>query len=309
MTTPDPSPVGVPDPASVGAPVPAAVPAPAPVPAPSPVGGSLPALRTLLVVDVQNDFCEGGALAVTGGAAVAERIADFLEDRAGEYRRVVLSRDWHEPSGTNGGHFALPPGEPDYLDSWPPHCVQGTPGADYHPAIIRALAELEERGIEVVHVVKGEGVPAYSLAEGRIERVAASADGNAPTPSDSSSLPDSPGLPDSPSLPGSLTVPDLLVGPIDVVGLAFDYCVAASAKDAARANPVGPVRVLLDLTAAVHSEADPETVAQLAAAGITVADSDDPPGDGPGGYAAPTADLLDPLEVAPGVSASSPKES
>lgn len=231
--------------------------------------------RTLLIVDVQNDFCEGGALAVEGGAAVAERIVELLEDRAGEYRRIVLSRDWHEPAGSNGGHVAVPPASPDYVDTWPVHCVQGTAGADYHPAIQEALPRWEAAGIEVVHVLKGEGVPAYSALEGRVAEGGGSGSGAA---SDARA-----------------EVASLLLGPLDVVGLAFDYCVAASALDAASTDPIGPNRVLLGLTAAVHPDAEEQTIARLAAAGVTVADSGDAPSDAPAaaGFAAPTVDLLD----------------
>ena len=102
----------------------------------------------LIVVDVQNDFCEGGSLAVAGGAAVAARISDHLRRHGDRYDTVVATRDWHAPlHDTNDGHFAAPGDEPDYVTTWPVHCVAGTPGADYHPAL-----ELPER---TVHVVKG----------------------------------------------------------------------------------------------------------------------------------------------------------
>ncbi|MBK0332869.1 nicotinate phosphoribosyltransferase [Brachybacterium sp. MASK1Z-5] len=207
-------------------------------------GGAADASRTLVVVDVQNDFCEGGALGVTGGNAVAERIAAHLSERAGDYRRVVFSRDWHLAEGDNGGHFALPPSAPDFVDTWPVHCVQGTRGAEYHPAILGALERLVGSGAEVVHVVKGEGTPDYSLAQGRVAGV----DGGAPA--------------------GGTDLPSLLTGDVDVTGLAFDYCVAASARDIAALPGAGTVRVLEDLTAAVHPEADAETAQHLAEAGI-----------------------------------------
>ena len=84
----------------------------------------------LLVVDVQNDFCEGGSLAVTGGASVAARIGSLLgrEDRGG-YPVVVATRDHHIDPGDHFSH------EPDFVDSWPPHCVVGTEGAEFHPAL------------------------------------------------------------------------------------------------------------------------------------------------------------------------------
>src|SRR6478752_2525594 len=149
--------------------------------------------RALFIIDVQNDFTEGGALGVDGGAAVAAAISGFLEDHAADYAVIVASRDWHDADNDNGGHFAA---EPDYVDSWPAHCVAGTPGADYHPALDTSRV--------TYHVRKGQGVPAYSIFEGRTDA-------------------------------GS-TVHNLLdehgIDTIDVAGIATDYCVRASALDA-----------------------------------------------------------------------------
>src|SRR3954447_1627164 len=83
--------------------------------------------RGLVVVDVQNDFCEGGSLAVEGGAAVAAAISAYLANS--DYDHVVATRDAHKDPGP---HFAA---DPDYVDSWPPHCVVGTTGAEFHPAL------------------------------------------------------------------------------------------------------------------------------------------------------------------------------
>jgi len=82
--------------------------------------------RALLIVDVQNDFTEGGALAVPGGDAVAAAVSAYLASHAHDYEVVVASRDWHDADGDNGGHFSA---TPDYTDSWPVHCVAGTAGA------------------------------------------------------------------------------------------------------------------------------------------------------------------------------------
>ena len=83
--------------------------------------------RALFIVDVQNDFTEGGALGVEGGDAVAAAISRFLVTHAEEYAVIVASRDWHHPEGDNGGHFAA--GEPDFVETWPVHCVADTAGA------------------------------------------------------------------------------------------------------------------------------------------------------------------------------------
>jgi nicotinamidase/pyrazinamidase len=83
-------------------------------------------MRALIVVDVQKDFCEGGSLAVTGGAALARAISAFLADDA-RYRHVVATQDFHiDP----GDHFS---DHPDYISSWPPHCRAGSTGAEFHP--------------------------------------------------------------------------------------------------------------------------------------------------------------------------------
>ena len=96
--------------------------------------------RALIVVDVQNDFCEGGAMAVAGGAGVASAISDLLGDHASDYSHVVATRDHHVDPGA---HFSV---DPDFVDTWPPHCVAGTRGADLHPnlAVDRIETVFEE---------------------------------------------------------------------------------------------------------------------------------------------------------------------
>src|SRR3954452_971290 len=111
--------------------------------------------RALIIVDVQNDFCEGGSLAVSGGAEVAAAISSYVAGHRRDYDHVVATRDFHlEP----GDHFSE---HPDYADSWPPHCVIGTPGADFHP-------NLDLAPIEAVFS-KGERQAAYSGVEGGAE--------------------------------------------------------------------------------------------------------------------------------------------
>jgi nicotinamidase/pyrazinamidase len=105
-----------------------------------------------IVVDVQNDFCEGGSLAVEGGGEVARRISAYLDDHHDDYVTIVATRDYHVDPG---GHFS---DDPDFARSWPPHCVAGTPGASFHP-------ELDVVPIEAVFT-KGEHEAAYSGFEG-----------------------------------------------------------------------------------------------------------------------------------------------
>ncbi|MFL6136416.1 MAG: isochorismatase family protein [Frankiaceae bacterium] len=149
--------------------------------------------RALLVVDVQNDFCEGGSLAVAGGAAVAGAITRHLRAHRGDYALVLASRDWHDATGGNGGHFS---DRPDFAGTWPSHCVAGTPGADYHPDLDASLVD--------VHVRKGQGRPAYSLFEGVDEEGRAAAE----------------------------ALRAAGVGAVDIAGIATDYCVLQTAHGA-----------------------------------------------------------------------------
>lgn len=183
-------------------------------------------MRALIIVDVQNDFCEGGSLAVAGGSAVAQAITDLLAGAStGDhpYDHVVATKDYHiDP----GGHFS---DHPDYVDSWPPHCVAGSPGADFHPG-------LDTTGIEAVFH-KGAYSAAYSGFEGDCDGV---------------------GLADWLRKRG--------VDTVDVVGIATDYCVRATAEDAARAGFT--TRVLVDLTAGVAPESTTSALTAMADAGV-----------------------------------------
>ena len=110
------------------------------------------ARRALIVVDVQPTFCEGGALAVTGGNAVAERIAAHLSSHRGDYDLVVTTQDWHIDPGE---HFSS---EPDFVDTWPVHGVAGSAEAQIHPALDGLVADAA--------VKKGQYAAAYSGFEG-----------------------------------------------------------------------------------------------------------------------------------------------
>jgi len=189
--------------------------------------------RALFIVDVQNDFTEGGALGVNGGDAVATGVTAFLAAHASDYDLVVASRDWHDADNDNGGHFAA--AEPDYVDTWPVHCVAGTPGAEYDPGLDTAAV--------THHVKKGQGKPAYSLFEGVTD--------------------------------AGETVADLLtahgVVDVDVVGIATDHCVRASALDAVAHGR--HVRIFTDLIAGVAPDSSDAALAELAHAGAELQES------------------------------------
>ena len=185
-------------------------------------------MRALIITDVQSDFCEGGSLAVTGGAAVAKAITDFLAARGDDYDRIVATRDYHiEP----GHHFS---DHPDYVDTWPPHCVAGTAGADFYPT-------LDVTRVEEVFI-KGEYAAAYSGFEG------ASEEGH----------------------PLVIWLRDRAVTDVDVVGIATDHCVRATAADAV-AEGFG-TRVLVPLTAGVLPVTTERALNDLRAAGVELID-------------------------------------
>ncbi|OMH28325.1 nicotinamidase [Tersicoccus phoenicis] len=203
----------------------------------------------MVVVDVQNDFCEGGALAVAGGAAVAEGITRYLREHRAAYDVVAATQDWHIDPGP---HFS---DHPDFVTSWPVHCVAGTPGAELHPG-------LDTTGIdELFH--KGEYADGYSGFE-------AHACGTGDAGAASSAASSAAGRPRD--LARWLT--DHGIEAIDVVGIATDHCVRATALDGARAGFA--VTVLTDLTAGVAPDATERALAELADAGVTITDSGTP---------------------------------
>ena len=169
--------------------------------------------RALVIVDVQHDFCEGGSLPVTGGIAVAQRISDHVGRHLADYEAVVATADWHVDPGS---HWSS---TPDFAESWPVHCEVGTEGADFRPELDGALAHVE------AVFRKGEHTAAYSGFEGSLE-----VDGGSTI-----------GLEQWLRQRG--------VEAVDVVGIATDYCVRATALDAVHTG--FETRVLLDLTAGV----------------------------------------------------------
>lgn len=229
--------------------------------------------RALIVVDVQKDFVEGGALGVAGGKAVATAIDELAPD----YEVLVATRDWHDPGSDNGGHFvprqvrstrrtvitgaglhhvgATEGGqeyrtergstvivagprlvEPDFVNTWPDHCVAGTPGAEY-------ADELSYVPAHAVAIKKGQGKPAYSGFEGETDM--------------------------GRSLEDVLREAD--VTDVDIVGIATDYCVRATALDAVALGY--RVRVFSDLVAAVAQDSGQSAIEEMRDAGVTVTTS------------------------------------
>jgi nicotinamidase-related amidase len=176
-------------------------------------------VRALLVVDVQNDFTEGGALGVDGGTAVARAITEFVRDNPERYDVIIASRDWHDGDNSNGGHFASDLA-PDFVNSWPPHCVAGTPGAEYDPEFDASLVD---------------------------------------------------------AVPVTETLDRLGVTEIDIVGIATDHCVRASALDALAsrdsAHRARTVRVFADLVAGVAPASSVAALEELDEAGAEVGPS------------------------------------
>jgi nicotinamidase/pyrazinamidase len=140
--------------------------------------------RALLIIDFQNDFTAGGALAVPDGDAIAGRVNELID--SGDFDLVVATRDWHPP---NHGSFEAQGGP------WPPHCVQGSPGAELHPSLDRSKIDaIVDAGYE-------PGLEGYSgFEETDLAKVLREHD----------------------------------VDEVTVVGLATDYCVRQTALDALR---------------------------------------------------------------------------
>ena len=182
--------------------------------------------KALIIVDVQNDFCAGGALATDRGAKVASLISEYVEDNHHRYEAVVATQDWHIDPGT---HFS---DSPDFVDTWPPHGVAGTPEAELHPALARVNAQ--------VSVKKGQYEAAYSGFEGTTE--------------------------DGKTLEQALR--DAGITDVDVVGLAESHCVASTAIDAAHAGFA--TRVLSDLTVPVSEELGKAAREKMRTEGVTL---------------------------------------
>ncbi len=185
--------------------------------------------RALLVVDVQPTFCEGGSLPVPGGNAVAEAIARYARAHRSSYDLVVTTQDWHVDPGR---HFS---DEPDFVDTWPPHGVAGTPDAELHPALVDLHPDAS--------VKKGAYAAAYSGFDG--------------------------------TDPDGTPLAELLerggIESVDIAGIAESHCVKETALDAVR-NGLR-TRVLTDLTVPVTPELGAAAREEMSAAGVALVPS------------------------------------
>jgi len=215
--------------------------------------------RALIIVDVQNDFCEGGSLPVSGGAELAGTISEYVDAHHGQFDHIVATQDWHiEP----GPHFSA---EPDFLESWPRHCVAGTRGAELHP-------DLDPEYIQA-YFRKGQFTAAYSGFEGVLAPDDAVPTGDrtpGAMPLSGTGEPGDAGAAAADEDPIGLD--DWLqshdVEEVVVVGIATDHCVKATALDGVQAGY--SVTVLRELTVGIAEDLD-DAVAEMELGGVDVA--------------------------------------
>lgn len=152
--------------------------------------------KALIIVDMQNDFCEGGALAVPGGRDLARRIAACLKDKSfNDYDHLIFTQDWHIDPGDHWSET------PDFNKSWPIHCAAETFGAELHSTMESALYSIPH-----VRTFKGQYLDSYSGFEGKdaLDRTLAD------------------------------VLNSQNVGEVDIIGIATDHCVKETALDAKR---------------------------------------------------------------------------
>ncbi|MGB3763666.1 MAG: isochorismatase family protein [Ornithinimicrobium sp.] len=187
--------------------------------------------RGLVIVDVQHDFCEGGSMPVDGGIDVASRISDYVVAHAESYAAIAATADWHVDPGS---HWST---EPDFQDSWPVHCEVGTVGSEFRPELDPALAHVQ------AVFRKGEHVAAYSGFEGSVEIAG-----------------------DVVLLAAWLHEHD--VDDLDVVGIATDHCVRATALDAVTEG--FRTHLLLDLTVGVSPDTTERAIERMRDEGVLI---------------------------------------
>ncbi|MFW0155736.1 isochorismatase family protein [Rothia sp. P6271] len=202
--------------------------------------------KALIIVDVQNDFCQGGSLATESGAEVASLISEYVENNHHKYSTIVATLDWHISPGE---HFS---DTPDYQVSWPVHCVADSEGAQTHPNLDTDYIDGYFR--------KGAFEAAYSGFEGLLAPEDTVMTGERDAQAQQ--------VDDSPKVSLDDWLQEHEITEVDVVGIATDFCVKATALDAIDAGY--DTRVLLGLTAPVSEQGLSDAVEQLEDAGVTV---------------------------------------
>lgn len=203
--------------------------------------------RALIVADIQNDFLPGGALAVPEGDAILPFVIDLM--RTGQhYDLLVVAQDWH-PKGHGSFASSHPGKEPFQLGElsglpqmlWPDHCIEETSGARLAVEIEEVIAEIVSKGRQLIFVKKGQDpeVDSYSAFFDNARRRDT-------------------GL--------KSTLSEHGITEVDVVGLTLDYCVKATALDAASLG--FKTRVLLKGTRAVEPSSEAQVLSELSAAGV-----------------------------------------
>lgn len=212
-------------------------------------------MHALIVVDVQQDFCEGGTLAVEGGAQTAALITEYIHQCGHKYHVIATTRDWHIDPGP---HFAP---QPDYEETWPVHCVAGTPGAELHE-------NLDSEGIDA-EFLKGQYNDGYSGFDGVLGEpdLIRSQDGMAgPYGATAAAA--------AATVDGSTTMDDWLreheIEQLTIVGIATDHCVRATAIDASDAGY--EVRVLTNLTVGVAEHTIDAALDEMEDAGVMLSE-------------------------------------
>lgn len=187
--------------------------------------------KALLLVDLQVDFVDGGVLGVSGGKEMCRLLSEWISHEANQYDMIMATRDWHDPDGDNGGHFALN-AEADYVTTWPVHCVAESAGAQY-------ATEFNDE-LVTHHIYKGQSEPGYSCFDGC----------------------DATGV----SAHDVLKAHD--IEHVDVCGIAADYCVKNTVLDAC-ALEFG-VRVLSQYVLGIDPESTRQAYADMAQAGAQI---------------------------------------
>lgn len=227
--------------------------------------------RALIIVDVQNDFCEGGSLPVEGGSDLAGAISEYVDAHHGQFDHIVATQDWHiDP----GGHFSA---EPDFVDSWPTHCVAGSRGAELHPGLDTEYIQAYFRKGQYTAAYSGfEGLlaPDDAVPTGERKPGAMPVPGNAAGGADDAAAFAEADAAGSDFAAGEDTIglDDWLqshdVEDIVVVGIATDHCVKATALDGVQAGY--SVTVLRDLTVGIAEDLD-DAVAEMELGGVDIA--------------------------------------